>query len=226
MRGFRHFFSVPPLNTKRIIVRGLAILEEVPPRIVDRRRGSGDYLFIYFYDPVWLSSVDLPSAEQPGGTLVIYTPGRWQYYGNRDHSFRHSWMHCDGQIVRNLLKESGVPVDCPQRVADAGIVERGFCGIYEELAKQPKPDAMIVRNLLDNLLREVARAIRHSPSDVPPQLWQARQIIESEYGRKLPVAELAAKAALWAGWRRQSAQRSPSRRNPRADARSPPDSAS
>ena len=197
MRGFKHFFAVPPLQTRRLTIRGIGVQEAMSPCVINRPRGTGDYLLMYFYDPVWAACSELP-AQQPAGTLMIWSPGRWQYYGDRSSSFRHSWMHCDGVIIRALLKDLGVPVDHPVRLADAAIIERHLLAVYEELTRQARPDAMIVRNLLDNMCRQIARALRESGKErpIPENMLAVRHLIESEYERSLPLSELAARASL------------------------------
>jgi AraC family transcriptional regulator, arabinose operon regulatory protein len=194
MRGFRHFFTVPPLQSKRLTIRGIGVQEAMPACIVNRPKGTGDYLLMYFYDPVWVAASELPTLC-PAGTLMIWTPGRWQYYGDRGNPFRHSWIHCDGAMIRNLLKDTGLPLDTAIRVADPAVVERHLIAIHDELTRHGRPDVMIVRNLLDNLFREIARGLRAvTRRQVPETLLRVRHLIESEYERKMPLAELAAAA--------------------------------
>jgi len=197
MRGFKHFFTVPPLQTRRLTIRGIGVQEQMPACVINRPRGTGDYLLMYFYDPVWAACAELP-AQQPAGTLMIWSPSRWQYYGDRAKPFNHSWMHCDGVILRALLKDAGVPVDQPVRLADASIIERHLLAVYEELTLQARPDAMIVRNLLDNMCRQIARAIRESGKarPIPENMLAVRHLIESEYERPLRLKELAERANL------------------------------
>lgn len=197
MRGFKHFFAVPPLQTRRLTIRGIGVQEAMPASVINRPRGTGDYLLAYFYDSVWAACAELP-AVQPAGTLMVWSPSRWQYYGDRNRPFSHSWMHCDGVIIRALLKDSGVPVDQPVRLADASIIERNLLGIYEELTRQARPDAMIVRNLLDNMCRQIARALRESGKDrpIPENMLAIRHLLESEYEKPLTVSELAGRAGL------------------------------
>ncbi len=195
MRGFKHFFANPILKSKRLVIRGIGVQEPMPPSIINRPRGTGDYLLMYFFDQVWVAATEIPTRQQPAGTMMIWTPGRWQYYGREEHGFRHSWMHCDGAIVRDMLKDSGLPLGTPFRLADASIVDRHLLAIHEELTRQPDPDAMIVRNLLDNLCRGISREIRAADRQrqIPSEFLAVRHLIESEYDRPLPLSELAAR---------------------------------
>jgi len=200
MKGFKHFFSVPPVNSPSLTVRGIGVREPMEAGMVNRPAGTGDYLFMYFYDPVWVASSEMPQ-QVPGGTLMVWTPGCWQCYGNRSAGFRHSWMHCDGTMVKRLLEEQQIPLDTPLRLPDASIAERHLLAIFEELTRQARPDTMIVRNLLDNMLRETARALRPeaSAAAIPETFLAVRHLIESEYERKLPLKALAEKTSCSIG---------------------------
>jgi AraC-like DNA-binding protein len=195
MKGFKHFFSVLPLNSPLLSVRGIGVRDAMPATMVNRVSGTGDYLFAYFHDAVWLSSGEMPEPS-PGGTLMIWAPKQWQCYGNRAAPFRHSWMHCDGTAVKRLLAEQNLPTGQPLRIPDPSIAERHLLAIFEELTRQARPDVMIVRNELDNMLRETARALRPATDApaIPAGFLAARHLIESEYERSIPLKELAEKA--------------------------------
>jgi len=54
MQGFKHFFSVPPIQTPALTIRGIGVQEHMPACIIDRPHGTKtrDYLFMLFYDQV------------------------------------------------------------------------------------------------------------------------------------------------------------------------------
>jgi AraC-like DNA-binding protein len=196
MTGFKRFFTLVNPHSSPVYVRGIGVREAMPPGVINRPRGTGDHLLMYFHDPVWAAASELP-AQQPAGTFMIWTPGRWQYYGSPDHPFCHSWIHCDGPIVRHLLRDCALPLDTPLLVGDAAIIETPLLAIHEELAQQHPGDTIILRNLLENLLRGVARKVLHSPEgQIPQTLLEIRRLIESEYDKPLPLKELAARAGL------------------------------
>jgi AraC family transcriptional regulator, arabinose operon regulatory protein len=198
MRPIRHFFAHAPLRSRRIIVRGIGVQEVMPPGVINRPRGTGDFLFSYFYDAVWLAGSELP-ARFPAGSMMIWSPGRFQFYGDKQATFRHTWIHCDGPMVHALLRQSGVAVDTAMHLSDADIVERPLLEMYDELTRQAEPDAMIVRNSLDTMLRQIAREVRARPPgkrQIPAGILAARHLIESAYERALPLAELAKASGL------------------------------
>ncbi len=197
MQSVSHFFAVSPLASKRLSVRGLGVLESCRACIVNRPRGSGDYLLSYFYDPVWLAASELP-RPYPAGTLMIFSPGRWQYFGNREAPFRYSYLHVDGEIFRYLIGEYRLPVDEPTSLDSGEIIERALAGINDELSDQPQADIMIVRNLLDTMARRIAQKLQTqlAQRQIPKAFLVVRRQIELEYNRKLPIASLAAQTGL------------------------------
>lgn len=197
MESVSHFFAVSPLGSKRLSVRGLGVLESCKACMVNRPRGSGDYLLSYFYDPVWLAASELP-RPYPAGTLMIFSPGRWQYFGNREAPFRYSYLHVDGEIFRYLIGEYRLPVDEPTSLDSGEMIERALAAINDELSDQPQADIMIVRNLLDTMARRIAQGLQAPPTQrqIPKAFLAVRRQIELEYHRKLPLAALAAQTGL------------------------------
>lgn len=196
MPGFKRFFTLVNPQSSPLSIRGIGVQEAMAAVVVNRPRGTGDHLLMYFHDSVWAAAGLLPT-QQPAGTFMIWTPGRLQYYGNPQHPFCHSWIHCDGPVVRHLLRDSGLPLDTPLLVGDAAIIENPLRAIHDELTQQHPGDTTIIRNLLENLLRGVARKVLHSAEgQIPQALLEIRRLIESEYDKPLPLKQLAARAGL------------------------------
>lgn len=200
MKGFKHFFPVPPINTPELTIRGIGVQEHMPGCIIDRPHGTRipDYLFMFFYDPV-VVGVGKKILPQPAETMMIWRPGCAQYYGNRERPYNHSWMHCNGTIIRSLLRQNRLAPGKPFRLPDPAIMERNLLAIHGELTGHARPDGRIVRNLVENLLREIARMARHpfqSPGECPRTLLQARHYIESEYAAPITLQQLAHMAHL------------------------------
>jgi len=195
MQGFKHFFSVPPVQTPALTVRGIGVQEHMPPCIIDRPHGTRvpDYLLMLFYDPV-MAGAGKRVLSQPPETMMIWSPGRPQYYGNREHPYNHTWMHCDGTIIRSLLRDNRLPLNKPFRLSDPAVMERHLLAIHYELTNHVKPDEKIVRNLLENLLREISRLVNssaHMPDVSSPALLRVRHYIESEYDKSITLKQLA-----------------------------------
>ena len=200
MKGFKHFFPVPPINTPELTIRGIGVQEHMPSCIIDRPHGTriADYLFMLFYDPV-VVGVGEKIISQPAETMMIWRPGCAQYYGNRERPYNHSWMHCNGTIIRSLLRQTRLPLNQPFRLSDPAVVERGLLAVHGELTSHARPDGRIVRNLVENFLREIARLANRplqAPGECPASLLRARHYIESEYAAPITLEQLARMAHL------------------------------
>jgi AraC family transcriptional regulator of arabinose operon len=170
----------------------------MPACVIDRPVGTGDYLLMLFYDEVWVAAAGTP-ARQPRNTFIIWTPGMRQYYGNREHPFNHTWIHCDGRVIASLLGSTGLPRNEPFVVPDPAVMERCLLAVHEELTRHARPDATIVRNLLENWLRDTARAIARSEEakdEIPPPFLAVRRFIEAEYAAPIRLPDLAKQAHL------------------------------
>jgi len=195
MQGFKHFFPVPPIQTPALTIRGIGVQEHMPACIIDRPHGTRvrDYLFMLFYDQVVVGA-GKKNLPQPAETMMIWTPSRAQYYGNREHPYNHTWMHCDGTIIRSLLRHNRLPLNKPFRLSDPAVMECHLLAVHRELTGHARPDAVIVRNLIENLLREIARIVNISPrmpDACPPALLKVRHYIESEYDKCITLEQLA-----------------------------------
>lgn len=195
MQGFKHFFPVPPIQTPELTIRGIGVQEHMPPCVIDRPHGTRvpDYLFMLFYDPVMVG-IGKEILTQTPETMMIWTPGRAQYYGNQKQKYNHTWMHCDGAIIRSLLRHNRLPLNKPFRLADPSVMERHLLAIHHELTSHVKPDEKIVRNLIENLIREIGRQTNPMPKNFaacPPALLRVRHYIESEYATPITLCQLA-----------------------------------
>lgn len=198
MKGFKHFFPVPPLRSADLTLRGIGVQEHMPACIIDRPAGTGDYLLMLFYDEVWVAAEGKPTP-QPRNTLMIWTPGTRQYYGDREHPYNHTWIHCDGRLVTSLLGATGLPRNDPFVVPDPTVMERCLLAVHEELTRHARPDATIVRNLLENWLRDLARSVtpdKDVKDDIPAPFLALRRFIESEYAAPIRLPDLAQRVNL------------------------------
>ena len=106
----------------------------------------------------------------------------------------HGWMHYDGTIMRSLLRHNRLPLNRPFCLSDPAVMKHHLLAIHRELTSRAKPDVVIVRNLIENLLREIARIVNASPRTpdaCPPALLKVRHYIESEYDKSITLEQLA-----------------------------------
>ncbi len=197
MRGFKHFFPAPPIHRPQLTIRGIGIQEEMPPCIVDRPQGSGDWLFMLFYNEACMGAK--PTREfHPSPSFMIWTPGRYQYYGHPERRYVHSWIHCDGSLIRSLMQRSRLPRNMPFAISDPSVTERYLLAIHAEIVRYSRPDVVIVCNLMENWLREVARQYRggEEKDTVPESFLAVRRFLELEYEQPILLKDLAMKVHL------------------------------
>jgi len=196
--GFKHFFVSPP-PSDRMVVRGVGIAERMPPAIIDRPHGRDDWLFMLFYDPVTVR-VDGIDQVLPPHTLMIWPPGRPQFYGSGAGNWKHTWIHCEGSHVRRLVKTLRLPVERPITPADPASGESHLLAIHAELTGHAQSDEAIVCNLLENWLRHVRRRIDQASipraATVPERFIDLRRYLEANYAKSVRLDALAARAGL------------------------------
>jgi AraC-like DNA-binding protein len=200
--GFKRFFSPKPTGSRELHVRGIGIRELMPPCMIERPRGTGDYLFMLFHDPAVIDTK--PAGAEAGGPdmMMVWPPGKGQYYGNRARRFSHTWIHCEGDRVRRMLRASGVPVLRPFRMPNSSMFQQCLLNIHGELVSYASPDPVIIGNLLENCLRELARTMTGSvaAAPIPGNLLAVHRLISSAPAQDITLAEMARMAGMSASY--------------------------
>ncbi len=192
---YRH--SDSPVRSDYLSINGYGVREPMPPCIVDRPAGTGDYLFMLFLDPVEVS-VAGESRQTEAGTFIVWRPGAHQRYGNRSRGFVHSWAHLSGALVKHLVTSCGIGLDTPTPAMSAARFEHSLTSIHFECTQPIPPDRRIVENLVSNLVYDIHRSTRGAPAAVvvAEELLRAREHIDTHYGEPLRLATLARLANL------------------------------
>src|SRR3569623_1674431 len=196
MLSIRCWFPDLLRNAGPLGVRGIGIREEMPPCTVRRPDGTGDYLFMVFLDDITIG----PDGESayPPGTIVLWEPSAPHFYGNEHRRWRHSWIHCSGPAVKQLLNNRRLPMRSPTVMIDPSRCDKHLFDLYEELNGHESPDWSIARNVLENLLRDVGRQISRADQRVaiPPEFLSLKTFLESNYPVRLTLAKLADRVGL------------------------------
>jgi AraC-like DNA-binding protein len=196
--GFKHFFAPPPLNTRALTVNGLGVHERMPPSLIRRPQGTGDYLLMLFHDEACAACSPDFDTVHPPETMIIWPPEHAQYYGNASGVFSHSWIHCKGTRVRTWLKEARLPIGVAFAVKDGWGFTECLLALYTELVSYAEPDAIIAANLLESGLREIGRQGRTEAisNRLPSGLLAARRQIGTTSSERLTLSSLATTAGL------------------------------
>ncbi|MFA6962245.1 MAG: AraC family transcriptional regulator [Opitutaceae bacterium] len=195
--GFRQFFTPQLLDSPELNVRGIGVREAMPPCMINRTRGTDDYLIMLFHDPAVISATARDEALSPAETMMVWTPGSSQYYGNPNAPFCHSWVHCTGRRVARILEEARVPLLQPFGIRTA-LFQQGLLDMHGEIVAYARPDVVIVGNLLENALRDLVRSVAPSAMNVriPENLLAVRRLIGTAPARHISLSEMAALAGM------------------------------
>ncbi|HEV7302302.1 MAG TPA: AraC family transcriptional regulator [Tepidisphaeraceae bacterium] len=199
MLSIRHLQSQPWYRGPGLEIRGIGINETMPPSFIERPAGTGDRLFMLFYDDVELGPAN--ARRRVGGPSVALWPSAAaHHYGNIDRRWRHSWIHCDGNVVSRHLAGAGGDRERIVRLRDPSPLENYLLAMYEEINGPHAPDFIVLRNLLENFIREAVRGER-APArrQTPEGLSRVKQHIDTHYEQRITLAALAEMANLSRG---------------------------
>jgi AraC family transcriptional regulator, arabinose operon regulatory protein len=194
--GFKRFFSPEPLGSRELAVRGIGIRERMQPCLVDRPKGTGDYLCMLFHDAAFIGTIK--TEPEASNSVMIWPPGKGQFYGHSTQRFNHSWIHCEGSRIRIIIRQAGVPVLRPFHIADSSRFEQCLLEIHGEIVSYAQPDMVTIGNLLENGLRSLTRTRPELSNGVrvPEGLLAVRRLIGTAPSRSLTLPEMAATAGM------------------------------
>ena len=194
----KRFFSAEPLNSGEFHIRGIGIRERMPVGMVERPHGTGDYLIMLFHDAA--SAGCRAGTETPikPDTMMIWSPGKAQLYGNRAQFFVHSWIHCEGKRIQNMLRLAKIPILKPFQIRNPSSFQQGLLDVHSELVSYRHADLVIIGNLLENCFREIARKMDGSNEKglVPEKLLELRRLMATGPSKIITLQEMAKQTGM------------------------------
>ncbi|TYQ13129.1 UNVERIFIED_CONTAM: AraC-like DNA-binding protein [Acetivibrio alkalicellulosi] len=126
--------------------------------IIDRPKGSGDYLLLYFLTPMKVE-LDNKLVKAPSKSFLIYSPNHKQWY-QAYKRFGNSFVHFSGDD--KLISELAVPLNQIFHIENTAKIQEYFRWIENEfinrtLFHEHQQDANV-----RSLLVEIARNLRSS----------------------------------------------------------------
>ena len=170
----------------------------MPPCMVERPHGTGDFLLMLFHDPAIAESSPCREKPEKPDTMMIWPPGKGQFYGNRAQQFTHTWIHCEGTRIQRILRLAKLPVLKPFPVPNPSCFQQCLLDVHSELVSYMSPDAVIIGNLLENCLRDISRksAGFEKNAHIPESLLAIRRLIATVPSRTITLGEMAAIAGM------------------------------
>lgn len=191
--SFKHFYR-DGIKSLNFAVNGVGVCETMAPGIVNRPRGTGDSLLMFFHDAAVVNVREEVISVAPG-TLIYWEKCR-HYYGNTDEPWMHSWIHFDGRDAYEIMRNAGLH---PFRIITppAWMVEKLLTEIDREMV-MASPDICIVRDRFEIFIREIVRAggARREVVQPPARMIALRQYIEDNYSKSLSLERLARKFSI------------------------------
>ncbi len=196
--GFKRFFSPQPLGSKTVSVRGIGIREAMPACLVERPQGTGDYLIMLFHDEAQIGTSPSMRPTDCPDTMMIWPPGKGQFYGNPLKGFVHSWIHCEGRRIRHALRQSRLPLAEPFPVGNISHFQQTLLDVHAEVVSYMPPDEIFIGNLLENCFRELARQLRGVDSgiQVPERMLAVHRLIAAVPDHPIILEKLASMAGM------------------------------
>jgi len=196
--GFKRFFSPQTLGTKTVGVRGIGIREAMPACLVERPLGTGDYLIMLFHDEAQIGTSPAMLPTDRPDTMMIWPPGKGQFYGNPRRGFIHSWIHCEGHRIRHALRQARLPLAEPFPVGNISPFQQTLLDVHAEVVSYMPPDEIIIGNLLENCFRELARQLQRVDTgiQVPERLMAVYRLIAAVPDHHITLEKLASLAAI------------------------------
>ena len=194
----KQHFPTGPQDSEEFCVHGIGIRELMHPCLVDRPLGTGDYLLMVFHDPVMLGRSPTRKKLEKPDTMMVWPPGKAQYYGNPSQRFSHTWIRCAGKRLPLMLRLAKLPVLTPFRVADPFGFQQCLLDVHRELISYVRPDDVLIANLLENCIREISRKMIGAAQRVriPENLQAVRRLIASVPTRTITLDEMASVAGI------------------------------
>jgi len=191
--SFKHFTSIAELQSGRRLRLPVVAYRKVRPGVSNFATGAGSYAVFHFYERNMVAGRWCPQH-----TMVIFEPGQPRHFGREDRRWTHTWMHCGGYAVRDVMRESGYPLNEPVHIGTSAHAERCVLDLHAELTAYDAPDPLILQAVLTRFVCEVARLARAGDvgPTVPRPLAEARRHIELHYAERVTLPELARRASM------------------------------
>ena len=195
----RYWFGNELDPTAVFNVRGLGLNEPMFNANVDRPIGTGDWLIMFFHQPVRLKR-NLAEPSSGSQTLILWPPGVDQFYSwaTAPNVEPHSWMHVEGTWVTQQVQENRLPTATPITLHCESLFTDSIAALINEMTCAQDPDPIILQNLFQNWARRIARELhkRDPRRRIPPAMLAVRAHLDEHFSDIPQLDELAGIACM------------------------------
>ena len=177
-------------------INGIGIQQNRPGGFVHHETGTKDYHFIHLHSAgrVWVKN-EVKSV--PKNTFMIWAPGSNQKFGEASKRWTYSWMHCDGQVIEDILLNSQIQTDTPYALNNSYLSNKFLQLIHEEVNYFTPYDKLIIESYLTAWMQSLKRTL-YIPGirQIPLRMQEAYNFISKNYRKKITLAEIGVVAGL------------------------------
>lgn len=194
MKKFAYLESYQKRPEQRFYMAGVGLHEEMPAGYVNRPSGTWDWLFMYFHSSIDIR-INRELREFPSQTLMIWSEEEAHFYGLEKEAFEHSWIHCQGSILPEALRGSGIRPGVYPKLLCEEILEKYLPLIHEERLRGDL-EPLILESLFRCFLQELGRVANPRVTSLPIWIHELKRYLEINYANPIRLDDLSQKFSV------------------------------
>ncbi len=181
-----------PGTGREFLIRGFAYRETMPQGMVhhgEKATYPWPWLLVYFHDPatVMLKKERVDCAP---GTLMVWPPGAFHHYGNKERGWEHSWLIFEFSEMAQFQKNYPLPAGKPFPV-DADAAFARYFGMFQEELRREFQDLFFQRNVLQLFLYDLYRLCNLNFVSIPKRVLEMEQYLAVHLKEELTAETIA-----------------------------------
>ncbi len=185
-------FAIPEMH-----LLGMGIHETNAAGIIHRPLGTEGILITLFHTDALVRLQGIERQVSPS-TLVVWEPGRRQFYGNNHGGWDHSWLHCKGSWIAEQINIAHIPVGTLLPIDETVESDLFFQEMRQECSSHTTPDPDIVKHLITLWCLQLQRTLFHQQTDHRiPSTWLAlKQYLDAHFAEPITLEMLTERMSL------------------------------
>ena len=149
------------------------------------------FLSLYHRPIEVIEGGEVHSKEYAAGTLIAWSKGVPIQQGHHEQQWENSYIIFGGPSADEFL--SSFPCNQALEIKDQTAVYSSYETIYKELTEFDPVDMRVIRNMIENLLRTVARGAdtKNEGNYIPKKYLLAKRFIANNYSSAIQIPQLA-----------------------------------
>lgn len=176
-------------------INGMCIKEKLT-RYVNHKRGTNDFLLVYFYDEATIE-INGEKKLYPPQTVMIWEDKAPHFYGVNNRSWTHTWINFCGTFVQQFLQQNNFIVGTPFALINSSPIENAIFRLFAEIKYAINANEKIIINHFETMLLEIVREFSRAENYyIPQNIINAKEYIDSHISENLSIKKLSQMACL------------------------------